>query len=305
MDNSVLCEAFERKGYEVVQGKNFLEIKSLIRNKTVIAAFAILDEADSAGIDFLRSVMEYKPLTQRVAYCSNSSFELIKKAVNRSHVNYILDNPLQVKDINRVLRKVVRRYSIISKPFEKFDVLSEVTEDLLSQNEKFRLEASVDPLTQLHNRRSFDSVSKRFWENWENKDVKYSMVLLDLDHFKRVNDTYGHTAGDTVLKVIADVLKTNQRAGIDFAFRYGGEEFALLSSSATLKEMHLYVLRLLNIIRGINIKVSPNEKIRVTASAGVACSDTCSSPYELTEQADEALYKAKENGRDQAVKFSS
>jgi diguanylate cyclase (GGDEF)-like protein len=302
-DTSALKKFITEKGFEIIEGRVFAEIKSNLIGKEIFAVFGIMDVKDSSCIDFMRSMLEFKRNTQRVILIKTFEESILKKAVNRAHIDYLISYPVDENELESYFRKIPRRYKKLNKPFEKFEVLTEVTEDLLTQNEKFREQATSDALTKLLNRRSFDCVMKRFWNNNQKKAVAFCMALLDLDFFKRVNDTYGHRAGDTVLRTIAGILNSNQRTGIDFAFRYGGEEFAILSSATTLKEMELYILRLHNIIRNCSIDIGNNEKIKVTISAGICSSEQAESIGQLIEQADESLYKAKQTGRDRVVLF--
>ncbi len=303
-DLSILKSLLLEKGFELIEARFFAEIKKELKGKELFAAFGVIGERDLACIEFMRSMMEYSPITQRVILTETEDRDLLTKAVNRSHIDYLLSFPITIEELEKYIRKIPRRYNRLNKPFEKFEVLSEVTEDLLNQNEKFREQASSDALTKLLNRRSFDSILRRFWENHLKKDVAFCMALLDLDFFKKVNDTYGHLAGDEVLRTIADILNSNQRSGIDFAFRYGGEEFAILSSATTLKEMELYITRLLKIIRNTSVEIGDRQEITVTISAGICSSDLSDSYEKLIEQTDESLYKAKETGRDRFVVFN-
>jgi diguanylate cyclase (GGDEF)-like protein len=302
-DTSTLKNFIEEKGFEIIEGHVFAEIKAKLIGKEIFAVFGVVDAKDSSCIDFMRSMLEFKRNTQRVILSNTFDETILKKVVNRAHIDYLISFPVDENELENYFRKIPRRYKKLNKPFEKFEVLTEVTEDLLNQNEKFREQATSDALTKLLNRRSFDCMTKRFWNNKLKKDVSFCMALLDLDFFKRVNDTYGHMAGDDVLRTVASILNNNQRAGIDFAFRYGGEEFAVISSATTLAEMELYILRLHNIIRNYVIDIGNNEKLKVTISAGICSSDAADSLEKLIEQADESLYKAKQSGRDRVVLY--
>jgi len=291
------------KGFDIIEGRFFAEIKNEIIGNEIFAVFGVIGENNSSCIDFMRSMMEYNRVTQRVILTENVNRDILKKVINRSHIDYLLSFPIDIKELEKFIRKIPRRYNRLNKPFEKFDVLTEVTEDLLNQNEKFREQATTDSLTKLLNRRSFNSVLTRFWENYSNKKVIFSMALLDLDFFKKVNDTYGHTAGDIVLRAVADIFKSNQRTGIDFSFRYGGEEFAILSSATNLKEMELYLSRLHKVIQNSAIEIGDNKKINITISAGICNCEMADSMENLIVQTDESLYKAKQTGRNRVVLY--
>ena len=304
-ETTELIETLEKAGFKVLTGRVFAEIMLQEISTDIIAGFAVIGDEDDSGINFLRSLMEYNIICQRVALTQTKNATIMRKAVNRAHVNYMLDFPIDNQELDRNIKKVIRRYNKLNTPFKKFDILTEVTEDLLDQNEKYRIEASSDILTKLLNRRSFSSMIYRFWERWESKKVIFCLAILDLDFFKRINDSYGHDAGDKVLRTIATVLKNNQREGLDFAFRYGGEEFTILSSTSNQQEMELFLHRLNNLIRETAIKINENESIKVTASAGICSSENAGNIEELVKNADLALYKAKTNGRDRVEVFKS
>jgi diguanylate cyclase (GGDEF)-like protein len=152
--------------------------------------------------------------------------------------------------------------------------------------------AITDPLTGLMNRRGL-------YDYIKNIDQNFSMALLDIDHFKKVNDTYGHDIGDTVLQEISKVLKGDRE--VDLAVRYGGEEFLLI-----LRGENRDILRVCNRLRE-NIKSlkfmgDKKEIFRVTSSFGVAHSQKGVDDIEvLIAKADKALYRAKNSGRDRVV----
>ncbi|MGB5324225.1 MAG: GGDEF domain-containing protein [Pseudomonadales bacterium] len=167
---------------------------------------------------------------------------------------------------------------------------------LKSQLEQRERDAYTDPLTKLGNRRAFD---RKLYELCESETKRATLVLVDLDHFKSLNDTYGHLIGDKVLQGVAQIM---QQLCPDntLAARYGGEEFAYLledgsAAAAKLAErtremMHRLSLR----------KQATNELIdNITASFGVAEQQDDELPEELIARADKALYLAKESGRDQ------
>jgi len=118
-----------------------------------------------------------------------------------------------------------------------------------------------------------------------------------------VNDQFGHQAGDHVLEKLAEIILNNQRIGIDYAFRYGGEEFAILSSNTNGQEMKMYLERLLTIVRE-TVVIYKDDEIKVTLSAGVCEVSFNESPESLIANSDAAMYKAKNSGRNQVLLHS-
>ena len=289
---------------EIIEASVLAEIRDRAILDSIPIAIAIVDENDISGIDFLRSTMQSNNWIQRIMLYNEADTDIFERAVNKAHINYLLKIPGQVSNLETYFRKAVRRFDSITRPFEKLDALSHVAEELLHENEKFRMEANLDPLTKLMNRRSFNKIFERIYHRFKEKGISFSMALIDLDHFKNVNDTYGHVAGDKVLQDIAAILLKNQRIGIDYAFRYGGEEFAILSSNTNAAEMIAYLERLRNIVEAHSI-IYKEEEIKVTFSGGVCEVEFETNPEELIAQADKALYQAKDNGRNQVVLFES
>ena len=153
--------------------------------------------------------------------------------------------------------------------------------------------ATTDGLTGLLNRRTFNSLLDRRWREAQRYRRQLSLLLLDIDHFKRVNDTHGHPAGDAVLRGVARLLQKCARE-TDAVARYGGEELAVVLPETDADGARAIAER---IRRTIEAAQHPTEQgvLRVTVSIGIAT--TARSPEELVESADKALYRAKQSGR--------
>jgi len=194
-----------------------------------------------------------------------------------------------------------RHYRFISKPLEKYegnkgriicfyDISSEV--NLRKNLERI---AITDELTSLYNRRYFNHVILREAMIAQNENNMLGVLIADIDFFKQVNDTYGHTAGDRVLEVVAKEISRQLRS-VDFCFRYGGEEFAILLPNTDIKGIVDVGKRIMKRVSELDI-----EGLQVTLSIGAAlielssddevCIDT------LVNAADKELYRAKDNGR--------
>ncbi len=154
--------------------------------------------------------------------------------------------------------------------------------------------ASHDALTGIQNRHAMDAALKREIDLANRKGTSLSMLILDADHFKQFNDTYGHAYGDEVLKTIADTIANTIR-GSDLLFRFGGEEFVVLTSQTVSDGAHLLAERIRKNIAAISQIDSINT--HTTVSLGVATLLENENSQEFFERADSALYKAKENGR--------
>ncbi|MCK9336974.1 MAG: GGDEF domain-containing protein [Arcobacteraceae bacterium] len=156
--------------------------------------------------------------------------------------------------------------------------------------------SKIDNLTKLLNRGSFDDECERFEKQYAREKKNYAIVFFDLDHFKEVNDTYGHEAGDAILRTFAVILKKETR-DIDIVARYGGEEFVALINFKTKPDLNAYVTRIQKIVRGSKFKYK-EEKIKATFSAGISIRSNHHSFADTINSADKLLYNAKNNGRD-------
>lgn len=175
-------------------------------------------------------------------------------------------------------------------------------EALIQQvNEQLKYQAICDPLTGLFNRRYLDETLRRELQRAARQCHPLAVVLLDIDHFKHVNDTYGHDAGDVVLQAVAEVLQSRTRSN-DIVCRYGGEEFVLILPGASLEDTWRRAEELRTRIKYLVVKHYDQSLETVTISAGIAVFPMhAASDEEMVKAADTALYRAKANGRDCVV----
>jgi diguanylate cyclase len=162
--------------------------------------------------------------------------------------------------------------------------------------------ASEDQLTGALNRRAFDD---KMNEIYEQKDYfQYSLLMLDIDHFKRVNDKYGHPGGDHVLRVVAQIIKQNLRGSVQL-YRYGGEEFGIFLKNIDSEIVGKIAERIRRAVEGFEMTSRRDgEKLSVTVSLGFCMADQAESGVELLDKADKALYASKQRGRNQITDWS-
>ncbi len=187
----------------------------------------------------------------------------------------------------------------LTKPFVNAELIARMRAALKYRRTMSLLEhkAHHDSLTGLSNRGVFEDHLVREWDICRRRPAPLSVVIVDLDHFKAINDTYGHAAGDIVLRHTARILAHSVRSS-DLVARYGGEEFVVVAPNCPLTAAVTISQRF-----RANLADKPiaarGIAIRVTASVGIATTDwTQHSPAELFHQADSALYRAKRSGRD-------
>jgi len=180
------------------------------------------------------------------------------------------------------------------------------TAALEAANERLQHLSLSDGLTGIANRRHFDHVLARELRRALRMSMPLSLLLIDIDYFKKYNDAVGHLAGDDALKKIAHAIQNEFKRGADLAARYGGEEFAVILPSATGKEALKQAERIRHIVDRLNIK-HPDSDItdHVTISVGVTSlgTDQYKTTDELIDEADTALYRSKSEGRNRSHAF--
>lgn len=178
-----------------------------------------------------------------------------------------------------------------------------VEEELLAAKKHAEELAQKDELTGLNNRRAFFERSHHAFEQSKRFSHATSVIMMDIDHFKLINDNYGHSAGDKVLQAVAELLQTLVRE-IDIVARIGGEEFAFVLSETGLEDAAILAERIRSGIEGLAVTID-GHKIKFSASFGVAaCKDEDENIEALLKKADEALYVAKKKGRNQIERCS-
>ena len=158
----------------------------------------------------------------------------------------------------------------------------------------------TDQLTQLHNRLYFDKKFDEEWKRSSRAKTPLSVLLMDIDNFKELNDTYGHLFGDECLRLIASTISSELLRVSDCVARYGGEEFVVLLPNAGEDETRAIADKLVQAISSVNSEFN-NKKVQITCSIGGATGhpDYHDNKKYLLKQADIALYQAKNNGRNQ------
>jgi two-component system, sensor histidine kinase LadS len=183
--------------------------------------------------------------------------------------------------------------------------VQERTAELQAANEKLQEASATDGLTQVRNRYFFDEKLVHEWQKNTRGNNQMSLLMIDGDHFKSINDTHGHRCGDAVLKHLATILNASvQRTG-DFVARYGGEEFTILLCHTDLRGAAIIAERICRTVESTPL-IWEDKTIHFTVSVGVAnqLPSRNSHPQILLQQADEALYKAKENGRNRVMLYT-
>lgn len=188
----------------------------------------------------------------------------------------------------------VVKYSIcvdITELKETQNKLAEAHAQLAIKNKELQALSSTDKLTKLNNRFKIDEIFKYYISNSNILENELSVIMVDLDKFKNVNDMYGHQIGDMLLKEISKVLSSNLRK-TDHIGRWGGEEFLIICPNTNLEEAKVVANNLKNAIESHSFKITEKK----TASFGIACLNKGEDEKSLFKKADDALYIAKKSG---------
>ena len=178
-------------------------------------------------------------------------------------------------------------------------MLSSKFNEFSSDIEKFQFESEHDPLTGLLNRRTLDELGKKVFEDMVGE--QFSVIMLDIDYFKNINDEYGHVQGDTVLKKVASVVLSTVRKD-DLVFRYGGEEFCVVLRETTKEQGIIIAQKIRTSVASLELYVNDKEKLSLTISGGLSeSSPEHKMINDLIAIADKLLYEAKNSGRDKIV----
>jgi len=296
-------EYLNQNGVLIKFASNEEEVFDVCRKHQVGIVLVFFDSDDTSSIFILRKLMHQFPYIQRFLISPKINNNVMELAVNKAHINYFLLHPLENEILLKYIQKALRRYHEVVRPFNKLDKLTDVTIELIGDISKYKEEANQDGLTGLLNRRSFDNILQRYYYMFMKKNIPFVLAMLDIDDFKKVNDTYGHAAGDVVLKEFSSVISGISRLGEDFAFRYGGEEFAILSHGNSEIEIESYLKRLLSLIRSLKVNYNDQE-ISFTFSAGISVINNETSEEQIIRNADSALYFAKSHGKNQIAVYS-
>jgi len=229
----------------------------------------------------------------------------------------IIKNNLKIKDTPIIFlsamqdeKSIIKGFEcggvdFVTKPFRHQELLARIKThvELKRAKEQLLRMATTDELTRLANRRHFMDRLHEEYERSRRNESEFTMLMIDIDYFKRVNDTYGHQAGDAVLRMTSDTMKHNLRLS-DILGRIGGEEFAILLPDTEIREGMVIAERLRKKIENLGVPYN-QSMINITISVGASPSFSNDPGIDsILQRSDSALYKAKEHGRNQICSYN-
>ena len=219
---------------------------------------------------------------------SNSSYRELKIVEKK-----LIDTVFNIENSIRENQKVIKNNK------EKFELLHKQIEELQKELVLVKEEYQIDYLTNILNRRAYQNEVEKMEKKYSIFNADYAIVFYDIDHFKQINDKYGHTCGDMVLKNFAAILKELTRKE-DIIARYGGEEFVALINYLDEIEIQRYIKRVKKTFENATF-LYKDSKIKITFSAGITYRNKYESFIEAKKRADELLYEAKRKGRNKII----
>jgi diguanylate cyclase (GGDEF)-like protein len=273
----------QKEGYRVVPAANGVEALAKLEKEPaqVILSDVMMPKMD--GFELMRKIR------------SNPLFKNV----------YIILITARIQERDRVQGLDLGADDYITKPFSFSELLARVRvgSRVVQYQQHLEHQALVDSLTGLFNRGAFERKMEEEFERTQRYHHQLSVLMLDVDNFKKVNDTYGHHWGDEVLKKIAELLKSKTRRS-DYPARYGGEEFVLILPETDIESALNVEMKVRAEIKAATLGTKARS-FSITVSVGV--SSTCNKEYsdwhQLLEDADQALYLAKSRGKDRAEVF--
>ena len=192
-----------------------------------------------------------------------------------------------------ILKHIKLDQRLLNYQHELEQQLEQRTEELTEKSQQLQIAANQDPLTQLSNRRKFNESLSHEFLRFQRHRKPFSIIMIDIDNFKSINDKLGHDTGDKILVHFAEILLEYCRC-TDTVARWGGEEFIALSIETDLNQALLQAKNIMHAIRSTDFPAVG----KITASIGICCNLHHDSAESIISHADKALYKAKNNGRD-------
>jgi diguanylate cyclase (GGDEF)-like protein len=272
--------ALERIGYKVTIFQDVQNALDELKNEIYDLVITDLKMPVFPGIKFIKEAKKISPESDLIVMTGFPSVETAVKCMKLGAVDYIA-KPFDKEYFNLIVRKALYKRTLEKRAAER---------------EYYEQISRIDGLTGLYNRNFFHNLIDSEISRAARYKHNFSLLMIDIDDFKRINDTYGHQVGDKVLKELASLLNSFVRKN-DSVARYGGEEFAIIFSQTAKKHGRMFGNRIVNDIDSSKIKeISKDDKL--TISAGLAgYPDDASTQEALIKKADEALYHAKRMGK--------
>ena len=244
---------------------------------------------EGTSIEYLSNIDKEGIDTPVIVVTGHGDEMLASQVIQMGAYEYLPKSRINTESLCRVINNTLERARLRS--------------DVKKTQAKMAEMSTVDELTKLHNRRYFVEALEGEFERADRYETEMALIVFDLDHFKKVNDTFGHPTGDMVLSGIGKILKEHVRRN-DLACRYGGEEFAVILPNVSRDSIYQAYERFRKIVSKQLFEYE-SRPFQITVSIGIAFSNDAGSAINLLAYADQALYQAKESGRNRVVTYKA
>lgn len=290
----------EKEGFKVLTAKTGKEGLQLIRDGNS-PDLLIIDYIlpDMSGVDFMQEVKKLNKNIPSIIVTGGGNEKVAVTAMKLGAMDYIVKDADTIKHLPETCKEVLEKFNMAEENYRLMEELKRVNTELSKMNKQLADLSNKDDLTGIYNRRYLMGSLSYEIARSQRYRTPLSFAIFDLDHFKQINDFYGHTTGDLVLRQFAALLKGRLRK-TDILGRYGGEEFGVVITMTTLDN----ALSLCNSLKEL-VSQTPfgyeHSPIHLTTSAGVVSLTDAMDMKTLIDTADKSLYMAKESGKNCVV----
>ena len=303
---TIVCDVLNRAGYATLpasSGEEALDTYALNKVDLVITDIR-MDGMD--GFQLMQRLKLVDNTVNVIVMTGFDSYDAVLKALQSGAYDYLqkpLDNHatlLAAVDRAHSNARLQRENNQLLLQLENsHEKLAKANRRLVEANHKLKRLAATDTLTLMFNRRYLDQVLKRETDRRNRYMLPLSLIMADIDHFKQINDEYGHEAGDNAIKQVATIISECSRTA-DIAARYGGEEFVVILPQTNPENAKVFAERARRAIEEADFALTEDHTVKLTVSLGISGVDSEMGPVsvkQLLSGADKALYQAKRNGR--------
>jgi len=307
----IVGEVLEQQGVTVSKAESGMEALEIFTEQVIDVVLTDIRMEGMSGFELMKRIQLLDPAVKVIVMTGYDSYDMVLRALQAGAYEY-LDKPLE--NHQAIVSSVTRAYENALLYRENQQLMERITvsnnklsianKRLVQLNKKLKHLAITDSLTQLYNRRYVDQVMRREAQRRNRYHDPLSVIVLDVDNFKKFNDTHGHDGGDQALKVVGNAL-TNCARNTDIVGRYGGEEFVVVLTKTPPENARIFAERVRREIEKQDVEMEGGSG-NITVSIGIAGVDSNDEAIEgkaLLINADNALYSAKANGRNCVVHF--
>jgi diguanylate cyclase (GGDEF)-like protein len=259
------------------------------------------------GVEMIVEIKEVEPNISVIVATAHKETDLLIDCIKIGVDGYLL-KPINFKQLKKVVIQVCERlyYKMKSIEYEKSleKMIQEKTKELEATKVKLTEMVNVDPLTNLYNRRYFNDISRHILSRAKREKQTFSVLMIDIDNFKLINDTYGHLVGDKVLVIVSNILLKSIRVS-DIAIRFGGEEFIIILPNTNVDDASTIAKKINKVVSKKDIDIEKGHILKLTISIGVSeCDCLCDTDIDhIIHRSDEALFEAKRSGKNKVIVY--